>query len=335
MNSLVLMSDPRVAAIPVRECGEPLVDVRDHNFRVDPRKLDPLGAFAHVREGVLARLEHAALAPARRHRPAVHRGLPAAFPPAALLHRVLGRVGRRPARTGQLSNCTRPPAGTCRRRRSHPTPQARPWTSPSSTRTATNSTSAPASTPPPRRATGPASLTPRTSANTRVTTARCCSTPWRAAGFTNYGTEFWHFSVADRYDALMRQEPHARYGPIELHLTRRHPRPLPRHPRRSGTTGARSPNPDPVAPHGSQSEHIGRRHVCPTTPSRRSRPSRARLPETNHRTPLAPARPVLPPSGSRAQDDRSEGGHPAGRAVAPVTRSSSTTGTPGGNSTSS
>ncbi len=36
------------------------------------------------------------------------------------------------------------------------------------------------------------------------------------AGFTNYGTEFWHFSVADRYDALMRQEPHARYGPIEL-----------------------------------------------------------------------------------------------------------------------
>ena len=59
MNSLVLMSDPQVAAIPVRECGEPLVDVRDHSFRVDPRKQDPLGAFAHVREGVLARLEHA------------------------------------------------------------------------------------------------------------------------------------------------------------------------------------------------------------------------------------------------------------------------------------
>ncbi|MEU8950607.1 M15 family metallopeptidase [Streptomyces sp. NPDC048489] len=37
-----------------------------------------------------------------------------------------------------------------------------------------------------------------------------------SAGFTNYGTEFWHFSAADRYDALMRQDPHARYGPIEL-----------------------------------------------------------------------------------------------------------------------
>ncbi|MFD0459686.1 hypothetical protein ACFQ2H_35400 [Streptomyces violaceoruber] len=36
------------------------------------------------------------------------------------------------------------------------------------------------------------------------------------AGFTNYGTEFWHFSAADRYDALMRRQPHARYGPVEL-----------------------------------------------------------------------------------------------------------------------
>ncbi|MEU8949988.1 M15 family metallopeptidase [Streptomyces sp. NPDC048489] len=59
MNPLVLMSDPRVAAVLVRESGEPLVDVRDHGFRVDPRKQDPLGAFAHVREGVLSRLQHA------------------------------------------------------------------------------------------------------------------------------------------------------------------------------------------------------------------------------------------------------------------------------------
>ncbi|MFD5969822.1 hypothetical protein ACFWGR_26970 [Streptomyces sp. NPDC060311] len=36
------------------------------------------------------------------------------------------------------------------------------------------------------------------------------------AGFTNYGTELWHFSAADHYDALMRQQPHARYGSIEL-----------------------------------------------------------------------------------------------------------------------
>nr|WP_254882358.1 hypothetical protein [Streptomyces sp. NA03103] len=34
------------------------------------------------------------------------------------------------------------------------------------------------------------------------------------AGFTNYGTELWHFSAADHYDALMRQQPHARYGQL-------------------------------------------------------------------------------------------------------------------------
>ncbi|MGW9410583.1 M15 family metallopeptidase [Streptomyces diastaticus] len=36
-----------------------------------------------------------------------------------------------------------------------------------------------------------------------------------SADFTNYGTEFWYFSAADRYHALMRQEPRARYGPIQ------------------------------------------------------------------------------------------------------------------------
>ncbi|WP_251144885.1 M15 family metallopeptidase [Streptomyces sp. McG3] len=36
------------------------------------------------------------------------------------------------------------------------------------------------------------------------------------AGFTNHATEFWHFPAADRYDALMRREPHALYGAIEL-----------------------------------------------------------------------------------------------------------------------
>ncbi|MFJ6440745.1 M15 family metallopeptidase [Streptomyces sp. NPDC091649] len=35
------------------------------------------------------------------------------------------------------------------------------------------------------------------------------------ADFTNYAAEFWHFSAAGRYDALMRREPHAFYGDIE------------------------------------------------------------------------------------------------------------------------
>ncbi|MFJ8534643.1 M15 family metallopeptidase [Streptomyces sp. NPDC093591] len=57
MNEIVLMSDPKIAAIPVADCGEPLVDVRLHeSLAVDPRKADRTGAFAHLREGVLIRL---------------------------------------------------------------------------------------------------------------------------------------------------------------------------------------------------------------------------------------------------------------------------------------
>ncbi|MGW1636352.1 M15 family metallopeptidase [Streptomyces lavendulae] len=57
MNEIILMSDPRVAAVPVAECGERLVDVRaGGSLLVDSRKQDPAGAFALLREGVLDRL---------------------------------------------------------------------------------------------------------------------------------------------------------------------------------------------------------------------------------------------------------------------------------------
>ncbi|MFC8393089.1 hypothetical protein [Streptomyces sp. CB02400] len=58
MSSIVLMSDRRVAAISVQECGEGLVDVRAHGVNVDDRKRDAAGAWAHVRQGVLTRLLH-------------------------------------------------------------------------------------------------------------------------------------------------------------------------------------------------------------------------------------------------------------------------------------
>lgn len=57
MAEIVLMSDPRIAAVPVVDCGEPLRDVRRHTpFPVGTRKRDDSGAFAHLREGVLDRL---------------------------------------------------------------------------------------------------------------------------------------------------------------------------------------------------------------------------------------------------------------------------------------
>lgn len=57
-SDIVLISDPRVAAIPVRDNGEDLADVRGR-LRVDERMADRSGAYAHLRSGLLARLERA------------------------------------------------------------------------------------------------------------------------------------------------------------------------------------------------------------------------------------------------------------------------------------
>ncbi|MFJ6609231.1 M15 family metallopeptidase [Streptomyces sp. NPDC091289] len=54
------MSDPRVAAIPVQDCGEELVDTRASGlFLVDGRKHDPDGHYAHLRHGLVDRLQRA------------------------------------------------------------------------------------------------------------------------------------------------------------------------------------------------------------------------------------------------------------------------------------
>ena len=37
----------------------------------------------------------------------------------------------------------------------------------------------------------------------------------RPLGLVNYPTEWWHWSYGDRYWALLGQEPHAVYGPVE------------------------------------------------------------------------------------------------------------------------
>ncbi|MFE4217851.1 M15 family metallopeptidase [Streptomyces sp. NPDC056844] len=215
MNGLVLMSDPRVAAIPVRECGEPLVDVRDHAFRVDPRKQDPLGAFAHVREGVLAQLEHArSLLPAGTDLLFVE-----GYRPPALQQRYFTEYRDELAAV-------------------HPD-----WTGEQLHRAASRYVSPPEIAPHSAGAAVDVTLVDqdgheldlgtRVNASPEESEGACFThapnvsdqahhhrtlllTAMESAGFTNYGTEFWHFSVADRYDALMRRESHARYGPIEL-----------------------------------------------------------------------------------------------------------------------
>ncbi|MFJ2774756.1 M15 family metallopeptidase [Streptomyces sp. NPDC087300] len=215
MSSLVLMCDPQVAAIPVRECGEPLVDVRDHGLRVDPRKHDPQSAFAHVREGVLARLESArSLLPA-----GIDLLFVEGFRPLALQQRYFTEY------RDELAAAQ--PA----------------WTAEQLHQAASRYVSPPKIAPHSAGAAVDVTLvdqdgheldlgtrvnaSPEESDGACFTHAPNLSESARhhrtlllgameRAGFTNYATEWWHFSAADRYDALMRREPYARYGPIEL-----------------------------------------------------------------------------------------------------------------------
>lgn len=57
MGEIILMSDPKVAAVPLRECGERLVDVRcSGQLLIAGRRRDRTGAFAYLRERVSERL---------------------------------------------------------------------------------------------------------------------------------------------------------------------------------------------------------------------------------------------------------------------------------------
>ncbi|MGA9346107.1 MAG: dipeptidase, partial [Nocardioidaceae bacterium] len=56
-DDVVLMGDPRVAEIPIREVDDGLVDVRDvPELAPDPLKETPSGAYALLRRGVFGRL---------------------------------------------------------------------------------------------------------------------------------------------------------------------------------------------------------------------------------------------------------------------------------------
>ncbi|MDI1463251.1 M15 family metallopeptidase [Catellatospora sp. KI3] len=57
MSETVWLSDPRVAAIPINDGAEPLVDLRTvPSLRLDHRRADPAGQYAHLRAGVVDRL---------------------------------------------------------------------------------------------------------------------------------------------------------------------------------------------------------------------------------------------------------------------------------------
>jgi D-alanyl-D-alanine dipeptidase len=213
---MILLSDPRVAAVPSADDGDPLVDLRDlPELRLDGRAADPAGAYARLRRGVADRLL------------AAQRALPAGV-------RLLLIEGYRPYQA-QLGIFT---GYRDELRRRHPD-----W-SPERLHRETTKFVSPVEVAP--HSTGGAvdltlctedgveldlgtavDATPEDCAEACFTDApsigatarrhrRILADALGGAGLVNYPTEWWHWSYGDRYWALSTGAPHTRYGPVDL-----------------------------------------------------------------------------------------------------------------------
>jgi D-alanyl-D-alanine dipeptidase len=211
---IVLLCDGRIAAVPVRECGEPLVDLRAvADVDLDDRQADPAGAYARVRLGTLGRLRLA------------QRTLPAGY-------RLVVVEGYRP---GELQRFYFTEHVALLRDR-HPT-----WSARRIRELASRYVSPPGVAP---HVTGGAvdvtlrgpggqlcwmgtdvNASPEDSDGACYTAADNISDESRAnrrilgralslAGLINYPTEWWHWSFGDRYWAFVTGAASARYGPV-------------------------------------------------------------------------------------------------------------------------
>ncbi|MEU6204962.1 M15 family metallopeptidase [Micromonospora musae] len=211
---MILLSDPRVAAVRSEDDGDELVDLREvPELRLDSRAADPAGSYARVRRAVALRLLDA------------QRALPVGL-------RLLVIEGYRPYQA-QLKIFT---GYRDELRRRYPQ-----W-SPERLHVETTKFVSPVEVAP--HSTGGAvdltlcdadgieldmgtvvDATPEASANACFTGAENIPAAARrnreilvaalvGAGMVNYPTEWWHWSYGDRYWALMTGAPHTRYGPL-------------------------------------------------------------------------------------------------------------------------
>jgi D-alanyl-D-alanine dipeptidase len=216
MNEIVLMADARIAAIPVQERAEPLVDVRGRGSLLVSRLYeDPAGAFAHLRREVADRLAAAQESLPDGLRLLIVEG----YRPPALQSRYydeyLGRLRKE-----------NPDWPDARLRSAASRYVSPPEIAPHSAGAAVDLTLADAE--------GRAldlgtrlNATPEESDGACYTEAPDISTLARAnrqtlaaaltaAGLVNYPTEWWHWSFGDRYWALATGSEAAIYGPADL-----------------------------------------------------------------------------------------------------------------------
>jgi len=211
---IVLMSDPRVAAIPVLENSEALVDLRlPRGLRLDSRKADPDGSYAHLRAGVVQRLERAQAAlpgdlglliiegfrppTLQRHYFDEYQDELRALHPslsttelASLASRYVSPPEIAPHSSGAAVDLT-----LCDGDGKELDLGTRVNASPEESEG--------------RCYTDADGLSPEAQANRDILTSALT-----AAGLVNYPTEWWHWSYGDRYWALAAGKPHALYGPV-------------------------------------------------------------------------------------------------------------------------
>ncbi|UOB14797.1 M15 family metallopeptidase [Streptomyces sp. HP-A2021] len=219
MTEIVLMSDPRIAAIPVVDCGEKLIDVRlQASIAVDPRKEDRSGAFAHLREGVLARLLQ------------VQQLLPDGV-------RLLFVEGYRPPSLQRFYfeqyadelRADNPGLSAEQMRQAASRYVSPPEIAPHSAGAAIDLTLISADgqeldmgtrvNASPEESDGACYTDARTIGQQARDNRRMLGAALAAAGLVNYPTEWWHWSYGDRYWALATSAGHAIYGPREADLS--------------------------------------------------------------------------------------------------------------------
>ncbi|TDV48836.1 M15 family metallopeptidase [Actinophytocola oryzae] len=218
MPPFVLLSDPRVVDLPVQECGEPLVDLRDTGvIRIDTRLADELGAYAHVRLSVADRLVAAQSQLPRGLRLLVVEG----FRPQDVQKRYFVSSMSRVA----LAN---PDWSAERVRTESATYVSPPEVAPHVAGGAVDLTlctvdgdELPMGTEvnetPPEYDTACFTASPLIDAEARANRTTLIEA-MTASGFVNYPSEWWHWSYGDRYWAFNTGPQHARYGPATLDL---------------------------------------------------------------------------------------------------------------------
>ena len=216
MTEPVLMGDPRVAAVPARDCGEELLDARDASALCVATDADPRSsAYTLLRRSVLERLVDA------------QRALPAGV-------RLLVVEGYRPyelqdfyftrhrQRLMDADPALSESAAFLSASRFVSPPDVAPHVSGAAVdltlvdregRQLDMGTPIDAS---PEESDGACYFhADNITADARVN-RELLATALAGAGLVNYPTEWWHWSYGDRYWALMTGQPHAVFGPVQV-----------------------------------------------------------------------------------------------------------------------